>query len=151
MGLAETPEELHALAGQMDDVAGQVRELGTELIALRETIGWRSVAAQEYEATLGEHAEATTRGADRVEDVALALREHADAAAQTLAAIEAARSFLLSAAEDARAVLGELWDGVVDSPVVEDARRVVEVAAGAPASAVDLGWLDRARQAGWPG
>ncbi|WP_152192243.1 hypothetical protein [Georgenia satyanarayanai] len=150
MGLAEAPEELRLLAGQMDDVAGQARELGADLVALRETSGWRSAAAEEYQAALLDHAETTTRAADRVDDVALALREHADGTAQTLAAIEAARGFLLSAAEEARSVLGDLWDGVVDA-VTEDARRVLDVVADAPASPVDLGWLERARQAGWPG
>ncbi|PYG00959.1 Uncharacterized conserved protein YukE [Georgenia satyanarayanai] len=148
MGPAETPEELHALAGQMDDVGVQARELGADLLALRETIGWRSPAAEEYQATLLDHAATTTRGADRVDDVARALREHADGAAQTLAAIEAARSFLLSAAEEARSVLATLWDGVVDA---EDARRVLDVVADAPSSPLDPGWLERARQAGWPG
>lgn len=150
MGLAEAPEDLRALAGQMDDVAGQARELGADLVALREAIGWRSAAAEEYQAALLDHAEATTRGADRVDDVAHALREHADGAAQTLAAIEAARGFLLSAAEEARSVLTDLWDGVVDA-VTEDARRVLDIVGDAPSSAVDLGWLERARQAGWPG
>lgn len=150
MGLAEAPEELRALAGRMDDCAGQARELGADLVALRETIGWRSVAAEEYQSVLLEHAETTARGADRVDDVAQALREHADGAAQTLAAIEAARSFLLSAAEEARSLLADLWDDVVDA-VTEDARRVLDIVADAPPSAVDLGWLERARQAGWPG
>lgn len=149
MGLAEAPEELRALAGQMDDVAGQARELGADLVALRETIGWRSVAAEEYQLALLEHAGATARGAEHVDDVARALREHADGAAQTLAAIEAARTFLLSAAEEARSVLADLWDGVVDA--AEDARRVLDVVADAPPSPVDPGWLERARQAGWPG
>ncbi|WP_324650588.1 hypothetical protein [Georgenia sp. H159] len=151
MGLAEAPEELRALAGQVDDVAGQVRALGAELVALREEIGWRSVAGEAYVASLGDRAEETARSAELVDDVAQALREHADGAADTLAAIESARTFLLSAFEDARSVLADLWSGVLDAvtPGVEHAQHVIDIVAGAPEADVDLGWLDRARQAGW--
>ncbi|HLV04975.1 WXG100 family type VII secretion target [uncultured Georgenia sp.] len=153
MGPAETPEELRALAGRMDDVAAQVRELGSDLLALREEIGWRSVAASEYQGSLTERAEETARTADLVDEVAHALRAHADGVAETLATIEAARSFLMSAYEEARSVLADLWSGVIDAitPSVEHAQRVVDLVAGAPAGPVDLGWVDRARQAGWGG
>lgn len=153
MGLAEAPEELHALAGQMDDVGAQVRELGADLLALRTEIGWQSVASQEYQASLADRAADTARSAELVDDVAHALREHAAGAAQTLAAIAAARTFLLSAFEEARSVLADLWNGVIDAitPGVEHAQRVIDIVADAPAADVDLGWLERARQVGWPG
>ncbi|HLT83384.1 MAG TPA: hypothetical protein VKZ83_04035 [Phototrophicaceae bacterium] len=153
MGLAEAPEELRALAARMDGVAEQAREIGADLVALREEIGWRSVASEEYEASLLERAEGTGRSADRVDDVAHALRAHAEGVAETLAAIEAARTFLLSAFEDARSVLADLFSGVLEAvtPGVERAQEVVDLVAGAPTVDIDLGWLDRARQAGWPG
>lgn len=153
MGLGSTPQELHALAGTMDDVAVQVRELGADLVALREQIGWRSVAAEEYQASLLDRADETARSAALVDDVAEALRDHAEGVAETLAAIEAARGFLLGALDDARSVLGDLWDGLVDAvtPGVEEAQRIVDIVSTAPAVDVDLGWLDSARAAGWRG
>ena len=153
MGLGDTPRELHALAGTMDDVAVQVRELGTDLVALREQIGWRSAAAEEYQTSLLDRADETTRSAALVDDVAEALRRHAEGVAETLAAIEAARGFLLGALDDARSVLGDLWDGLVDAvtPGVEEAQRIVDIVSSAPAVDVDLGWLDSARAAGWRG
>ena len=152
MGLGEAPEELRALAARMDDVAAQVRDLGADLVGLREEIGWRSVAAEEYRESLRERAEVTGRSAERVEDVAAALREHADGVADTLAAIESARAFLLSAFEDARSVLADLWSGVIEAvtPGVERAQQVVDIVAGAPSVDIDLEWIDRARRAGWP-
>lgn len=153
MGLGEAPEELRALAGELDDVAAQVRELGADLVTLRDEIGWRSVAAAEYRGSLLERAHETARSAEEVDDVALALRAHADSVAETLATIAAARAFLLSAYEEARSVLTDVWDGVVDAvtPGVEHAQRVVDLVADAPAGPVDLGWVERARQAGWGG
>jgi len=151
MGLGEAPEELRALAAEMDDVAAQVRELGADLVTIREELGWRSVASEEYAATLAERAAETARSAELVDDVAGALRDHADGVAETLAAIEAARAFLLSAYEEARAVIADLWSGLIDvvTPGVEHAQRVVDIVADAPVADIDLGWLDRAREAGW--
>jgi len=153
VSIADAPEQLRALAGEVDDVAGQVRRLGADLLDLREQLGWSSVAADEYRASLGDRAADTARSADLVDDVATALREHADGVAETLARIEAARTFVLSAFEDARSVLADLWSGLIDTvtPAVEHAQRVVDVVGQAPAADLDLAWLDRARQVGWPG
>lgn len=151
MGLDEAPEQLRSLAGEMDDVAEQVRQLGSDLLALREQIGWTSVAAQEYQASLGDRAADTARSAELVDDVAHALREHAQGVGETLALIAAARSFLLSAVDEARSVLSDLWNGIIETitPGVERAQRILDIAAGAPGAPIDLGWLDRAREAGW--
>ncbi|TNC18795.1 hypothetical protein FHE66_05285 [Georgenia sp. 311] len=152
MGLGEAPEELRALAARMDDVVAQVRDLGADLVGLREQIGWQSLAAEEYRESLLERAEVTGRSAERVEDVAAALRAHADGVEDTLAAIESARTFLLSAFDDARSVLSDLWNGVIDAvtPGVERAQEVVDLVTGAPSADIDLEWIDRARRAGWP-
>lgn len=153
MSLSHSPERLHALAGEMDDVAAQVRELAGDLVAVREEIGWVSAAAEQYQASLAERAADTQTGATHVEEVAAALRSHAEGVAGTFALIDAARTFLVSAAEEARSVLAGFWDGVVDffTPDMEDAQRVLDLLAEAPVADVHLDWLDRAGQAGWRG
>lgn len=151
--MTDTPTQLRALAVEMDDVAGQVRELSSDLLAVREELTWRSVAATEYREGLTERAAASARSADLVDDLALSLRGHAESVEQTLAAIAAARTFLHGALEDARAVLADLWDGLIDSitPGVEQAERIMAIADHAPSSDIDPAWIHLARSAGWQG
>lgn len=150
-GLGEAPAELRALAVEMDDVAEQVRQLGSDLLVLREEIGWTSVAAEEYQASLGDRAADTARSAQLVDDVSQSLRDHADGVAETLALIESARTFLLSAVEDAKSVLSDLWSGIIETitPGVERAQEILDISSASPTVQIDLGWLESARQAGW--
>lgn len=151
MSLRDGPERLHALAGEMDDVAAQVRELAGDLLAVREQIGWVSAAAEQYQQSLADRSADTSVGAAHVDEVAAALRTHAEGVAGTFALIDAARSFLVSAAEQARSVLADVWNGVVDffTPDMEDAQRVLDLVAEAPVADLHLDWLDRAGDAGW--
>lgn len=151
--MTDNPIQLRALAGEMDDVAGQVRELSGDLLGVRDALAWRSVAATEYRESLGERAATSARSADLVDDLAHSLRRHAESVEQAEAAIAAARSFLLGALEDARMVLADLWDGLIDTitPGVEHAERIFAISAQTPGSDTDPAWLDLARAAGWRG
>lgn len=153
MSLGNLPEDIRSLAAEMDVAAAQTRSVATDLRTTRETLEWRSTAADAFAQRLADRAGEVDRGAMRVEDVAVALRAHADGVETTFAAIRAARDFLLSAAAEARSFLSTVVDGVVDffSSDVSNAEHTVQVAENAPADDLDLRWMDDARRIGWSG
>lgn len=153
MGLAESPERLRALAGEVDTMAEEVTALSAELQRLGEDMAWQSLAAESYRTRLETSATDTVVAAGTVDDLGDALRAHADGVEQTIMRIQAARDFLLGALEQARSVVSDFVGGVIElfTSEVSQAQDVVAAADLAPSTDIDLGWLDRAHDVGWRG
>lgn len=153
MGLAESPERLRALAGEVDTMAEEVTALSAELQRLGEDMAWQSVAAESYRTWLETSATDTVVAAGTVDHLADALRAHADGVEQTIILIHGARDFFLGAVEQARSVVSDFVGGVIElvTPEVSQAQAIVDAAGLAPSTDIDLGWLDRAHDAGWRG
>ncbi len=153
MGLAESPERLCALAGEVDTMAEEVTALSAELQRLGQDMAWQSVAAESYRTRLETSATDTVVAAGTVDDLADALRAHADGVEQIIMHIQAARDFFLGALQQARSVVSDFVDGIIEffTPEVSQAQGVVDAAGLAPSTDIDLGWLDHAHDAGWRG
>ncbi|WP_341359100.1 hypothetical protein V5H98_15365 [Georgenia sp. M64] len=144
------PADLRALAGQVAAAAARTEEVAADLPALGERAGWGSTAGDRFREDLARRAADTARTAALVRDVEAALRAQAESVEERIALVDAARSWVADRVDEARGLIGQVWDGVVDAvgAGVDEAQRVLDVAARAPDDELDPGWLDTARSLG---
>jgi hypothetical protein len=148
------PEEIRRLAGQFR-LEAELTRAETTSSARAHAVQWKSLAAQHYRAQLGDAARRAGSATGELEKLSDLLLRHAAAVQEQLDQIAAAERWFRSQAERAgqearnlgsaaRAVGGTVVAGVTDF-VGGSVDWVQRLPGG------DRGWLEAARDRGWPG